>query len=269
MTAAGRELALIAGQGALPGALLDVLSERPLICALHGNAPDALTVNRVFRLEHLGSFMHWLREQGVRKVCLCGRVARPGLSWQRLDLRTIRLLPRILSALRRGDDGALRIALDLFEQHGFQVLGAHEVAPELLLPPGSHGTDPSGDAATLARIGDTISQEQGAADLGQACILRGGKLIAREDNDGTDAMLARVAPVGRGLSGLLYKAPKPGQDRRADLPAIGPETVTGALHAGLAGIVIEAGGVLVLEQAELFRRLSDSGMFLWVRERGA
>lgn len=266
MTPKAKSLALIAGRGALPTALAQAVDEPPLICALEGNPPDVVQVDRVFRLEHLGSLLYWLRGQNVRDVCLCGHVARPDLSWKRLDLRTIRHLPRILRALRRGDDGALRIALDLFEEAGFRVLGAHEVAPDLLLAEGVHGSQMPPDARELARIGDEISAEQAARDLGQACVLRHGEVIAREDEAGTDAMLAAL-PEATGRSGLLYKAPKPGQDRRADLPAIGPDTVSGAARAGLAGIVIESGGVLVLDQPELFDRLEKTGLFLWSRER--
>lgn len=69
--------------------------------------------------------------------------------------------------------------------------------------------------------------------------------------------------------GVLYKAPKPGQDRRADLPVIGPETVRRAAAAGLSGIVIEAQGVMVLEQPLVRALIEETGLFLWVRERGA
>ena len=261
---AGR-LALIAGRGALPGAVAGAVADAPLICALEGNPPDVLRPDRVIQLEKLGSFLNWLKRQGVSELCLCGGVDRPSLRWWRLDLATLALVPRIRRALSRGDDGALRIALDLFEEAGFRVLGAHEVAPELLMPPGTVGTR-SGDAEALAALGDRVSTEQGRADLGQSCVLRGGQVVTREDDSGTDAMLAGLQQ-SEGRDGILYKAPKPGQDRRVDLPTIGPDTVRGAARAGLAGIVIEAGGVIVLDQPEVTQRLAETGLFLWSRER--
>lgn len=262
-------LALIAGRGALPGAVVVAArQERPLICALQSDPPDSVTPDRTFRLERLGGLLHWLRQQQVRDVCLCGRVARPGFAIRHLDLRTLTLLPRIATALKRGDDGALRIALDLFERAGFRVLGAHEVAPDLLLPKGRFGAQLPPDVPALARLGDSVSAAQGAADLGQASVLRAGRVIARENESGTDAMLSALPPDA-GRAGIVFKVPKPGQDRRADLPAIGPDTVTGAARAGLAGIVIEAGGVLVLDRPELLARLDRTGLFLWSRERQA
>ena len=64
---------------------------------------------------------------------------------------------------------------------------------------------------------------------------------------------------------MLYKAPKPGQDWRADLPAIGVETVRKAAEAGLAGVVIAAGGVIVLDRDAVIREADARGLFLWAR----
>jgi DUF1009 family protein len=89
---------------------------------------------------------------------------------------------------------------------------------------------------------------------------------------GTDALLDFVARTGaalrpdpQGARGLLYKAPKPGQDRRVDLPAIGPETVARAAAAGLAGLAWAAGGVLLLDRAATVAAAQDTGLFLWSR----
>ena len=46
---------------------------------------------------------------------------------------------------------------------------------------------------------------------------------------------------------MLVKAPKPEQDRRFDLPSIGPQTVEGVARAGLAGIAVVAGETIIAE----------------------
>ncbi|MYF89777.1 MAG: LpxI family protein, partial [Boseongicola sp. SB0676_bin_33] len=69
-----------------------------------------------------------------------------------------------------------------------------------------------------------------------------------------------------GSGGIFAKAPKPGQDRRVDLPTIGPGTATCVADAGLGGIVIEAGGVMVLDREESVQVADDAGIFLWVRQ---
>ncbi|WP_425100677.1 LpxI family protein [Tropicibacter sp. S64] len=258
-------LALIAGRGALPPAVVAALPDAPLICALEGSEPDRLTADHVFRLERLGGFLNGLKRRGVTELCLCGSVDRPRLSLLRLDFATLKLVPGIKRALAHGDDGALRIVIALIEEAGFKVVAAHEVAPALLPPAGVlTRVQPDKEARHAAEEGDRVSLSQAREDLGQACVVRGGEVIAREGQDGTDAMLARMEPSP---GAVFYKATKPGQDRRADLPVIGPETARRVVELGLAGIVIEAGGVMVLDRAEVIRTLDKAGLFLWVRER--
>lgn len=261
-------LALIAGRGALPRAVKASMEPGDIVCGLAHCPPDQVQAERLFHIERLGDLLHWLRNRGVTQVCLCGGITRPDLSVFRLGLRTLPMVPALFRALRRGDDGALRIAIDILERAGFEVLAAQDIAPYLLPPAGvPTRVQPPAQAAEDARLGDRVSAEQGRRDLGQASILRDGGVIAREGEAGTDAMIRAAGPEARGS--LLFKAPKPGQDRRADLPVIGPQTVTTAAAAGLSGIVIEAGGVIVLDRKAVVTRLDDKGMFLWIRERGA
>ena len=69
----------------------------------------------------------------------------------------------------------------------------------------------------------------------------------------------RCWPAARALArpgpgGVLVKLVKPGQDRRADLPTIGPETIRGAVAAGLRGVAFEAGGTILAERDAADRR---------------
>jgi hypothetical protein len=259
-------LALIAGRGGLPEALVAELPERPLICALEGSQPDRLTPDLVFRIEGLGDLLRRLRRRGVTRLCMAGAVTRPQPRLRRISLATWRLLPVILRALRQGDDGALRAMVAVIEARGIRVLGAHEIAPALLPPAGvPTARQPSEALRRAVALGDGVSTEQGLRDLGQACVIGAEGVIARETQAGTDAMLRGLGPEAQGA--VFYKAPKPGQDRRVDLPVIGPETARACAAAGLAGLVIEAGGVLVLERAALMAALDAHGLFLWIRER--
>ncbi|RBI85092.1 LpxI family protein [Rhodosalinus halophilus] len=296
-------LALIAGEGALPAAVAAAQTRAPLICALRGHVPEGLTPDITFRLETLGGLMEMLRAQGVTEVCLCGAIGRPAIDLGAIDDLTWPMVPRMREALQRGDDGALRVALELFEGEGFGIVAAHEAAPSLLPPAGVlTEAQPRPDTAAEADLGAQVVAEMGAADQGQACVIRGARVVAREQADGTDAMLARLAPPRGGApaqgagdpfswaadmmgdmlggaadwlsgqeaeaearAGILYKAPKPDQDRRADLPTIGPRTVPAVAAAGLAGIVVSAGGVIVLDRAATVAACDRAGLFLWVR----
>ncbi len=292
-------LALIAGRGALPGAVAMAQPVLPLVCTLDGFAPHGLASDITFRLETLGSLLQDLRRRGVRQVCLCGSISRPEIDLSRIDDATMPLVPALRDAMRAGDDGALRAVIALFEAEGFEVLAAHQAAPDLLMGAGVPTVlHPPEGAAQEAAMGETVLAAMGRADLGQACAIVDGLVVAREDDAGTDAMLARLRATpdrsagdpfnwmldtaGEVLDsaadwlsgsdaqrkGMLFKAPKPGQDRRADLPAIGPDTVAAVAHAGLAGIVIEADGVIVLDQARVIAEMDRASLYLWSRRVG-
>jgi DUF1009 family protein len=91
----------------------------------------------------------------------------------------------------------------------------------------------------------------GEFDVGQAAVVAGNHVLAVEGAEGTDRMLERVCELRSrqiGASGgVLVKAPKPGQDWRFDLPSIGPQTVEGAVRAGLGGVAVVAGGSIIAE----------------------
>ncbi|KAA0921034.1 LpxI family protein [Aquicoccus porphyridii] len=264
-------LALIAGRGHLPDKVVAALGERPIICAMEGCLPDRLDPDLVFRLETLGTLLRILAERGVTGVCFCGAIDRPALDPAALDAETRPLVPIFMEALAKGDDGALRAAIHLFERAGFTIRAAHEIAPEIVARAGipTQGKPRSTHRAD-ADLGDRVLAEMGAADEGQACVIRQGRVLAREDRAGTDAMLAGLAGAAQdapGTGAILFKGPKPEQDRRIDLPTIGPDTAKAAAEAGCDGIVIEAGGVIILDEPRVVAVLDAMNMFLWVRER--
>ncbi|WP_171234317.1 LpxI family protein [Ruegeria sp. HKCCA6837] len=263
-------LALIAGTGALPTEVVAQLTERPLICAMEGFLPDDLTADIVFPLEQLGSFIADLKARGVTQICLAGAVQRPAIDPSRIDAATLPLVPVIQKAIMSGDDGALRAVIGILEDAGLQMRAAHEIAPGLLPPLGclTDAQPSEADMADAVRASG-ILRAMGAADTGQACAVLNGQALAIEGIFGTAWMLKSLTQRPDAGGGILFKGPKPGQDRRADLPAIGPDTVTDAVAAGLSGIVLEKGGVLVLRQEQVIAECNRLGLFLYIRERAA
>ena len=240
------------------------MPEPPYIAALEGFPPDLVTPDEVFRIEHLGSFLAGLRARGIEAVCFAGSVRRPPIDQSAIDAATLPLVPRIAAAMGRGDDAILRTIMEIFEEAGLAVRAAHEIAPALLPPPGLLTGDlPEGLDHDLARAREVIAA-MGVADVGQACVVHRGQVLAIEGLFGTNWMLESLRARCDDGGGVLCKAPKPGQDRRADLPAIGPDTVRAAVAAKLDGIVIEAGGVLVLDRETTVREADMSGLFLLV-----
>lgn len=222
-------------------------------------------------LGRFGFLRSELRRRGCRDVVFIGNVLRPRIRDLRLDWTTLRLMPRVLGLFRGGDDFLLTGLGRLMEESGFRLVGAHEVAPEILMPAGRLGTV-APDAAARADIarGREALEVMGPLDIGQGLVVMNRHVVAVEAAEGTDLMLARVAELranGRvkmpARCGVLVKRPKAGQDLRIDLPSFGARTVDGAVRAGLAGIALEAGGVIVADSAELVRRADEAGLFIF------
>lgn len=221
-------------------------------------------------MAELGRGFEALREAGCQTVCFAGGVQRPDLGALRPDLRGLLALPGALLAARGGDDGLLRYLVRQFEHEGFVVEGAHEVMGDLNLPAGSLGRHvPSEADLADARRAMEVAREIGRLDVGQGAVCCGGLILALEAQEGTDSMLRRVASLPtniRGVptrrQGVLAKACKPGQERRIDLPAIGPATVRNAAEAGLAGVAGEAGLTLILDRDAVVALADDLGLFV-------
>lgn len=264
--------ALIAGSGALPAALAGAMAGRPLVTAMEGHAPEGLVVDLSFRVERLVPFLRALEREGVEEVVFAGAVTRPRLDPALLDPDTATLLPRLMQAMAAGDDATLREVIALFEEFGFAVAGVEAVAPALLPGPGVlAGTVTRRDEADAARAAEIVAA-LGAVDVGQGAVVVQGLCLAVEALPGTDAMLEGVAGLKPGLRpdpargrGLAYKAAKPGQDRRIDLPTLGPDSLRAVAAAGLGGLAFEAGSVICLDLSVMRRLAEDLDLFLWAR----
>ncbi|MEM6887814.1 MAG: UDP-2,3-diacylglucosamine diphosphatase LpxI [Pseudomonadota bacterium] len=260
-------LALIAGSGRLPAAVASAQSVRPLICVLDGFDPDGLEPDIRFRLEHLGSFLKELAARKVREVCLCGAISRPAVNPKAIDFATVPLVPAMLRALKAGDDAALRAVMDAFERKGFTIRAAHELAPDLLAPVGVL-TRRKPDAAIEADVqrGQAVLDALAPLDVGQGCVVGKGRVWGIEAAGGTDHLLATLPNRAAEARALLIKEPKAGQDLRADMPTVGADTVASLIAAGLSGLVIRAGGTLLLDRDEMIRQADAAGLVLWARE---
>ena len=268
--------AIIAGAGRLPGLLVAALraDDAPvMVAAIAGTgAEDPGGVEFMpFHVERMAVLFDELAARDVSRVVFAGGMARPALDPALLDPGTAALLPRILPALQQGDDGLLRAVIEIFEDQGFGVVGATDIAPALCPTAGIlTQTEPSEADQADADRAATILQTLGPLDLGQGAIVAQGLCLAIETLPGTDAMLQFAAdhprrPDPNGAKGVFVKAPKPGQDLRVDMPVIGPATITAAARAGLAGIAFPAGVVMMLDQAETVAAADAAGLFLWSR----
>jgi UDP-2,3-diacylglucosamine hydrolase len=263
-------LGILAGGGTLPArvAVAARASGRPVfVVGLEGHAePEVLAPfpHAMVRLGAGGLILDLLRRHRVRDLVLVGPVRRPSLLHLRPDVEGARILARIGRAAFAGDDGLLAAVVRVLSEEGFGVIGAHEILTEALGPQGLL-TRTAPDAQAMADIarGIAVVRALGAADVGQGCVVQQGLVLCVEAIEGTDAMLARAAGLAReGLGGVLVKLVKPGQDRRADLPTIGPATIRAVVAAGLRGVAFEACGTILAEREATIAAADASGVFL-------
>jgi len=259
-------LGIIAGGGELPRAIAESAGAqgRAVFVVALERAGDWTKdfPNDRSSMGMVGKTIALLRAHGCKEVVFAGYVARPNFFKLRYDLKGLSWFPPVLWAMRKGDNTLLDTMVVLFEREGLVIKGVADVAPWLQVSQGPLGRVlPTPEDERDIAFAMTAAHDQGTRDVGQAVVVREGKVIAVEGKDGTDAMLARLGklPPGRGV---LAKALKPMQDRKSDLPTIGVATVTNAAACGLAGIAIEARTALVLGKQAVADAADALGLFV-------
>ncbi len=270
MTALPTKLAILAGGGTLPESVAQACLRDgiPFLAINPGGAAGAWIEQHNplnVALGQVGLMLDTMKAEGCDAITMAGPLARPQLSKVRFDWQGAKMLPRLAKLFRRGDDALLSGIAGLFEENGFRVIGPEVFLKEAVATAGSLSNNPpTSNALTDVAHAREILNALGPLDVGQAVVVADGVCLAIEAAEGTARMLNRVEEMARsGLpSGVLVKLPKPDQDRRVDLPTIGPETARAAARAGLAGIAIEAGSGFILERDETVRLCNEAGLFL-------
>lgn len=269
-----KRIGIIAGAGSLPLEVAHSVTRRGgevHVIMVEGAADPALAAfpHTIVNWAQPGRAMAAFRSAGISHALLLGGYRRPSFLSARPDLAFLRLAPAVVKLLKAGgDDAVLRGVLAQFETLGLHIVGVGEVAPELLVGEGNlTTTEPSAENAGDIALGFDLVAALGRYDIGQAAVVSRGHIEAIEGAEGTDRMLKRVAEARRARGdseryGVLVKRPKPGQDLRVDLPAIGPNTVLGAAAAGLAGIAVMSDHVLAANRSAMIANAVVRGLFI-------
>jgi DUF1009 family protein len=260
-------IGILAGGGTLPVLIRDACRRTHQayhVVVFDGQGDPAVFADdshAVIRLGAAGAAIKSLKSAGCDTLVLAGTIRRPGMKELRPDWWGVKFFAKS-GAAALGDDGLLTALIRALEKEGFDVIGAEDLIPEQLMPKGLIG-NVKPTAAQVKDITTAIraAKDLGARDIGQAAVVRAGEIIAEEDAAGTDAMLRKLAEHGN-TGGVLAKTLKPGQERRADLPTAGSETVRNAAAAGLDGIVIEAGNAFLIDRDGTARAADAAGLFV-------
>jgi len=270
------KLGIFAGSGDLPGRIIST-------CREGGRDVFVVAFNGITDAEAIGDAPHaWvglgaidktitlMHEAGCGDVVMAGPVDRISLSSLAIDRRGLKVLMRHgMSAL--GDNKLLSLIVAELEGENFRVVGIDDILSDILAPAGPIGTlVPDDEAQADINAGVAVARALGALDVGQAVVVQQGVVLGVEAAEGTDALLARCATLRyEGRGGVMVKLKKPGQERRADLPTVGLRTIEAAQKAGLVGIVVEAGGSIVVDRVDVGRAADAAGLFVVGIEPGA
>jgi len=269
-------LAIISGRGLLPQLLAEecAKTDRPyLVVSIAGIELDWSSKHPVYQseFEKFGALFAALHKDKISSVVFAGGVRRPNFDMTRLDEKTKTILPDLAIHMAGGDGGTLQAVAKIFEAEGFQIEAAHQLLSGLLAPVGALGEfSPSkADFADMKRAMEIVTAI-GVLDIGQGAVVAQQLCLGVETLQGTDAMLECVAqskglllPDPNGAKGVLFKGPKPRQDLRMDMPAVGPHTLENAAKAGLGGVAVVAGKTLLLNPSETREAADKLGLFLY------
>lgn len=263
------KLGILAGRGDLPKRIIDqcVKEGRPFhIIAFKKQTDENLVKGHPHdwvRLGAAGTSLSILKEQGVTTLVMAGRIKRPSLAALRPDAWTVKFFAKTgVGAL--GDDGLLSNLISSVEKEGFKFIAPHDILGDLLAAEGVYGQhQPDEQANRDVLKAFEMAHAIGELDIGQAVVVQDGLVLAVEAIEGTDKMLERCKEVSReGPGGVLVKAKKPNQEKRADLPTIGVTTIQNAHKAGLRGVAVEANGTLVIDQDGIIAEADKLGLFV-------
>jgi UDP-2,3-diacylglucosamine hydrolase len=267
------KLGIIAGGGNLPRDIADYCIKigRPVfVLGLRTFAdPDSFRDVDFAEagLAQASKALELLKNAGVSEIVFAGKVERPSLKSLKPDLKAASILARLGKGFL-GDNSLMGAVKAAFEEEGFRIVGVDEVFDDVLAVAGTWGqVSPASSKMNDIRTGLKLAKGIGALDIGQSVVVQDGLCIAVEAIEGTDAMIRRCrAIVEDDAQPILIKVKKPQQDRRLDLPTVGPNTVRAAAEAGFAGIVVEAGHTLVVSKNEMLEIADEAGLFLFGAE---
>ncbi len=263
-------LGIIAGSGNLPLKLAQACRDEGRECfiiaiedAAAGEWLDQFPHARV-RIGAVGDTLNYLRTAAAEEVVLAGGIKRPSVAALMPDAMGAKLIARLGLKLFSGDDALLSALVQFLEEEGFRVVGADEVLGSLVAPEGVlTRLAPDKQAKEDIALGFKAARALGELDIGQAAVVENGIVLGLEGAEGTDALIARCETLAKDKKrAVLVKTAKPEQEKRADLPSFGPQTVENLHRAGFLGFAFGAGTALLLDREETVKLADQYGMFI-------
>ena len=258
-------IGLIAGSGRFPVLFAETARRRgvEVVAVAHrGETADDLegvvsAITWVYPGE-LDALIQALKAAHITRAVMVGGIAKPRLFRDlRPDARALEAIARV-GALR--DDLLLRALADELERDGITVVESTIYLRDIVPAAGVlSARSPTPEEWADIRFGLRAAKVIGQFDIGQSVVVRGGAVMAVEGIEGTDATIRRAGQLVNGDI-VLVKACKPTQDRRFDLPAVGPDTIRTLAEMRGRVLAIEANCTITLDRVEMLALADAAGI---------
>lgn len=262
-------LALIAGSGNLPLEIIRSCQKNNTYLIVIGfesqthlnemNVPYAQ-----FSLGSIGKILAHFKKHNIKQIVFAGNIKRPSLKELQVDWIGAKWLQKLSLKAMKGDDALLSGILDLLQKEGFEILKPSDFLDNLILPAGTlTKISPTPDDYLDIDRGVQILKTLSPLDIGQSIIVQQGLVLGIEAIEGTKTLIQRCALLKReGSGGVLVKMAKTGQNKKIDLPTIGPETIEDLKKAGFVGIAAEANATQVIDYEQTIKLADEMGLFI-------
>lgn len=265
----GSCVGLIAGGGLLPALLIEKLKAQGTpyhVVTFKGQPTPVCELDEQHRsivpLGQVGKVRQILKKKGVTHMLMAGFLSKPSLFDIRPDFTGLKILA---SLKHKHDDALLTAILDYFSTHGFKVIGAHDILPEIVAKSGVYGkVSPTKEQFDDIAFGVKVAQTLGSLDIGQSVIIKDGVVLGVEGAEGTDGLIKRCAELrGRkNQGGILVKCAKPHQNMNVDMPSVGVETIEKLRNYAYDGVAVLAEKSLILDLSHMVKNADKAGVFV-------
>ena len=209
-----------------------------------------------------GQILSLINEKKCKKVLFAGKIDKPKISKMRLDLKGIYYIPRIIKAAKLGDAAILKELMKILNENKIKVIKSNFFNPELTLSKGIYTRlKPNKSNLENIKMGINDLYKINSHNHVQGLVVRNKKILMRETKKGTKKMLLLIKKHKK-HSGILIKFPKKKQDKRADLPTIGLETLKDCSKAGINGIVLKSNQNIFLDKRKSINYANKKRIFI-------
>ena len=261
-------IAIIAGAGRFPFHVAEEARRqgtRVVAFGIEGWVDPALASSvdafEPLAIGQLGRLIERLKFHKIQHAIMAGKVTKKALFGDHLnfDLETLSLLARARDMSVNGVLGAIGARL---AREQITLLDSSTFLKSNLCPVGPLTTrGPTPLEQDDVRFGIQVARQCAAWDIGQTVVVKRGVIVAVEALEGTDAAIQRAYTVAGGDL-VVVKMASPSQDRRFDLPIIGPQTIATLTKSQVSCLAVEAGTTLLLDREVLVTAANASHLCL-------